>query len=163
YRLQAFLAQAQEHDVVLAPAADQARWKETTEKVTREIKKIQKTLRTLAGPERDRAEERVRALESTLPPALPAISTVRNVEAERAGRRPPGLLARSRGSEGAGGGLGAPPLPPARAGPDSRGRPRGTRTPRPLLARWAASPDTPLTAGVMVNRLWLWHFGRGIV
>jgi hypothetical protein len=31
------------------------------------------------------------------------------------------------------------------------------------LAQWIASPENPLTARVMVNRLWHWHFGRGIV
>ncbi len=31
------------------------------------------------------------------------------------------------------------------------------------LARWIASPENPLTARVMVNRLWERHFGRGIV
>jgi hypothetical protein len=30
------------------------------------------------------------------------------------------------------------------------------------LARWIASAENPLTARVIVNRLWRWHFGRGI-
>jgi mono/diheme cytochrome c family protein len=33
---------------------------------------------------------------------------------------------------------------------------------RTALADWIASPQNPLTARVMVNRLWLWHFGQPI-
>ncbi len=34
---------------------------------------------------------------------------------------------------------------------------------RSAFANWVASPDNPLTARVIVNRLWQFHFGTGIV
>jgi hypothetical protein len=38
-----------------------------------------------------------------------------------------------------------------------------TRSRRLALAQWIASPENPMTARVMVNRIWDWHFGRGLV
>jgi hypothetical protein len=37
------------------------------------------------------------------------------------------------------------------------------RTPRLALARWLTGPQNPLAARVYVNRIWQYHFGRGIV
>lgn len=34
---------------------------------------------------------------------------------------------------------------------------------REQLAQWIASPENPLTARVIVNRLWQFHFGKGLV
>ncbi|PYR57503.1 MAG: hypothetical protein DMF91_19340 [Acidobacteria bacterium] len=49
---------------------------------------------------------------------------------------------------------------PARITPPERVESSGRRT---ALANWIADPDNPLTARVMVNRIWHYHFGRGLV
>ena len=49
---------------------------------------------------------------------------------------------------------------PARIIPPRVAESTGRRT---ALANWLASPKNPLTARVMVNRIWHYHFGRGIL
>ena len=44
--------------------------------------------------------------------------------------------------------------------PEPGAKTSGRRT---VLANWIASKDNPLTARVFVNRVWQYHFGRGIV
>jgi mono/diheme cytochrome c family protein len=51
-----------------------------------------------------------------------------------------------------------PPAPEIAPAPS--GRSSGRRT---ALAAWITSPANPLTARVLANRIWQYHFGRGIV
>jgi hypothetical protein len=48
---------------------------------------------------------------------------------------------------------------PAKIVPPSNVDSTGRRT---ALAKWLTNPDNPLTARVMVNRIWHYHFGKGI-
>jgi mono/diheme cytochrome c family protein len=81
--------------------------------------------------------------------------------------RPPATYVLVRGSPHAKGkevkpgfpevlGLPEPNIPEPKPGAKSSGR-------RTALAEWIASKDNPLTARVFVNRVWQYHFGRGIV
>ena len=107
---------------------------------------------------------RIAALEqeqAALPPRELALSV------NRSRREPPTTYILLRGGAHAHGDPVEPGFPTLFATPDpvipappedaeSAGR-------RRVLADWIASPDNRLTARVMANRLWQFHFGRGIV
>lgn len=60
--------------------------------------------------------------------------------------------------------LSATQLPaPSAVGPDRYALPHGIDGRRLALAEWIVSPGNPLTARSIVNRVWAYHFGRGLV
>src|SRR5262249_19670854 len=79
--------------------------------------------------------------------------------------REPVVLGRgNRQAKGDKAGPGFPSVSPAET-PRLTGPAPGAQTSgrRKVLADWIASPKNPLTARVWVNRVWQYHFGRGIV
>ena len=158
YCLQAFLASTQERDIVLVDDKTKADWKAKYDAIQKEIKTVEKSLEKLKGTERDRAEEKLRDLKNSLPAPLPSISTVLNVEAERT---PIHLL--RRGDTDKKDRQVGPRVLSAFTGSELRELSPDMSNPRTSLARWIIAKDNPLTARVMVNRIWQGHFGKGIV
>jgi hypothetical protein len=125
--------------------------------------KPQEIEQALSDPDRAKQQEldrTLKGLEATRPKPLPVAMGILD-----SGPTPPvtQLLrrgnARTPGEEVAPGFVSIldhkpPRIEPSR--PDSTGR-------RLALARWIASPRNPMTARVMVNRVWQYHFGQGLI
>jgi len=109
----------------------------------------------------DTSKERLKKLDDKKPPSLPIAMGL----TDRAGPLPKThVLERGELSNPASEVL--PGFPTTLAGKTQTGSIEAVSTStgrRLALARWIASPDNPLTARVIVNRIWQQHFGRGIV
>jgi hypothetical protein len=158
YAFQAFWSSAREHEVPRAGFLARAAWKARTAATQAEIRRLQKSMAGLTGDARVKAEARVKELEAGLPSPLPAVSTVRDVPAERA----PVHVLRRGNTDKPGREVGPKLLGIGFPGPAAELL-ADTPNPRALLARAVVRPDNPLAARVMVNRIWQWHFGTGIV
>ncbi|MDQ3010609.1 MAG: DUF1553 domain-containing protein [Acidobacteriota bacterium] len=165
YRIQAYFAAAYDKEVMKATPEQQAAWKAKAEPIEQEMKNLTATMKKLQGKEdaasRDTKEaltKKLEQLQEQMPEALPALHSVANLpekkspihllargdyaaKGERVGMRPLGVLLAD----------GTPELPET------------TAKPRAELARWIVAPENPLTSRVMVNRIWKYHFGQGIV
>ena len=119
------------------------------------VKKLQDQLKKAKDDaEKTQLTAEINALEAKAPPAVPMAMAVQDgkIEDLRVHVRgsyknlgdaaPRGFLTTVAGKR--------EPIPAARSG-------------RLELADWITSPENPLTARVLANRVWLHHFGRGIV
>lgn len=80
------------------------------------------------------------------------------------GVQPPETRVLLRGNPHVPGDAVEPGFPEVLSPPAPRIAPRAESSGRRLaLANWIASAENPLTARVLVNRVWQYHFGRGIV
>jgi mono/diheme cytochrome c family protein len=169
YRLQAFLAATDEHDVVLVSDEDRQAWQKRTDAINGEIKKLTESQKSAEGGEAREIQSRIEALNRDLPPPLPSITSVRNRD------KPTPIHVLGRGEEGKKGErveMGLPSLlaPTAAESTDAAATPaesaaKTTPDPRPRthLARRLVDPSNPLVTRVIVNRLWQQHFGTGLV
>jgi hypothetical protein len=158
YRLQAFVAATEEHDIILASAEEQKVWQAKNQVIQRALLQLKKQARGTKGDERLRLMEKIEALEDQMPPPLATIPSTWNDQSHRTE-----IHVLRRGVwENKGEAVG--PRPPSILVPDDQPElPGDVPDPRTRLARWLVSPDHPLTARVFVNRIWQHHFGAGLV
>ncbi len=159
YRMQAFFAPVYPNDVNKASEEEKAAWKAKADPIQAEIAALRKAIKAnKSGEGLTELSKKLEDAEDSLPHPLPALYSVSDDPAkkteihllqrgdyqnrgDRVGMRPIGVL-----------------LPP-----DAPELPEDTAKPRAELAKWITDPENPLTARVMVNRIWQYHFGRGIV
>jgi hypothetical protein len=158
YRFQAYLAATAEDNIVLASAEEQRVWEERTKQAKAEIDALKAKLKSAQDSEKLMLEAQIESLEDRLPGPLATIPAIRN-DWEK--RTPIHVLRRGVWQD-KGDAVGLRPLS-ILIGDDVPELPADTPNPRTRLAEWLSSPQHPLTARVIVNRLWQQHFGAGIV
>ena len=159
YQLQAFLAATNEYDAPFVDAAEWSEWKSKTDAINQQIYKLKKEVANSSKKRTEEIRAELTELQGQLPPPVPMLLSVQN---DSKNRSPIHLL--NRGVETL-----------------RLGEPLGMRVPGVLihegetalhpdavdpklkLATWVTARDNPLTARVIANRVWQYHFGEAIV
>jgi Protein of unknown function (DUF1553)/Protein of unknown function (DUF1549) len=158
YRLQGFFAQAQPNDLIRATPEEQAAWTAIVQPLQQRMRQIQVSMRRAPEEEKGKLQTELDSIDEKMPLPLTAIYAVKDdpkkatpihllfkgdylQPLDSVGARPLGILLPDNTPED----------------------PITIEHPRTKLANWLADPANPLTARVMVNRIWQYHFGRGIV
>jgi mono/diheme cytochrome c family protein len=158
YALQAYFAASQENDIVLGPPELKKQWEEKTKAANAELKKLRKLLEQSQGEERKKLSEKIEKMEDEMPAPPPTIPTVHNDFAQRTE-----MHVLKRGDWEKKGELVAPHPPTVLCVGNANELAPDAPKPRTELARWLTSAKNPLTARVIVNRVWQNHFGLGFV
>ena len=158
YRLQGYFAQTKENDVVIATPEEQAKHKAVMEPLETEMRKLRVSMRRASEEDKGKILTRLEEIDGQIPPPLTAMYAVKNDSKDmtqihmlqrgdyrnkgaKVGMRPPGVLLPDGANE----------------------LPLNTEKPRLKLAEWITEPTNPLTARVMANRIFGFHFGRPLV
>jgi len=172
YRLVSFFAPSQPYvrdnlqsiSLPLASESELQRVKDLNSAIDRQIAQVRERIGKV--PEADKGsreplENLIRHLEGTRPAALPVTLGLTD---KGAMAEPTKLLIRgdahNPGEEVKPGYLWAVDRQTPEISPGAGGTTTGRRL---ALAGWITGPQNPLTARVMANRIWHYHFGRGIV
>jgi hypothetical protein len=158
YRLQAYFAASHENDIILGPPEQKKVWEEKTKVLNAELKKLRKELEQAEGEERKRLSEQIEKIEYERPPSPPTIPTIQNDFAQRTA-----IHVLKRGDWEKKGDAVAPRPLRILTGNEIAELAADVANPRTHLARWLTEPSHPLTARVIVNRVWQHHFGIGLV
>ena len=157
--MEAYFAAVNENDVPKSTPEEQAAWKLKAEPINAEVAKLKKTLAQHKGDASAGAiQKQIDAAMERMPAPLPALFSVQDDPAKRTQIH---LLARGD-YRNPGDAVHARPIG-ILVPPDTQELPDDTPSPRAQLAKWITDPGNPLTARVMVNRIWEYNFGRGIV
>jgi hypothetical protein len=158
YRLQAFVSATEEENIALHGGAEQELLLARKQELESHINELKAQLANLDGEEEVRAKAEIKSLQAQVPADGPTICSIKNDSQHVA---PVAILKR-----------GDPNLPGPGVGMRGLGvltadgqpeLPFDTPQPRTRLAEHLLDPQHPLTARVMVNRLWQQHFGTGLV
>ena len=155
--MESFKIVARWHENSLGSVQEQKRLKEHQAKIAavkEEIKALTGKTDEVSKKALNQAKATLKALEDSIPDVPSAMGVTEGQIADapllrRGDHLNPGPIVPRRFPEILAG-TKQPPLPKDHSG-------------RLELARWLSQPDHPLTSRVIVNRVWRWHFGRGIV
>ncbi|MEO2029367.1 MAG: PSD1 and planctomycete cytochrome C domain-containing protein [Fuerstiella sp.] len=158
YRLQAYLAATSEYDIPLAGKEEQQAWEKQTADIKADMKKLKALIADATGEQEAKLERQLKQLSYELPPHPATIPSIRNDFEKRTA-----IHVLRRGVwEHKGVAVGARPLSVlvSMTEPELAG---DVAAPKTELAKWLTDDRHPLTARVIVNRLWQHHFGAGLV
>ncbi len=158
YRMQGFFAQAQPNDLIRASKEEQDAWHAQVTPLMQEMRQLQMKMRKATEEEKGKIQTELDAIDEKMPLPMTAIYAIKDdpkqatplhllfhgdylAPGDRVEARPLGVLLPDNTPE----------------------EPVTMETPRLKLANWLIDPANPLPARVMVNRIWQYHFGRGIV